>query len=72
MSERKNGVKVFKPNNQDFIVCLGGEKHLVSYYALEDLEPMEWDGLRKLKEVFSTQIKNFSSTTMKRYLTIAH
>ena len=52
MNEKKNTVKVFRPKSQSFLVCLGGTKDLVSYYDIETLKPMEWDGLRKLKEVF--------------------
>ena len=32
MKEKKCGVKIFKPEKQDFIVCLGGKNDLVSYY----------------------------------------
>ena len=40
MNEKKNSVKVFKPKNQSFLVCLGGNDDLVSYYDVETLKPM--------------------------------
>ena len=32
MKEKKNSVKVFKPKDQSFLVCLGGTEDLINYY----------------------------------------
>jgi hypothetical protein len=71
MAESKSSVKVFRPKDQSFLVCLGGTADLVSYFDIETLKRMDWDGLRRLEEVFSCELSNLNSPTMKAYLTIA-
>jgi hypothetical protein len=38
--EKKSGLKVFKPEKQDFLVAFGGKKEIVNYYDVETLKPM--------------------------------
>ena len=37
LSEKKNSFKIVKPKSQDFYVCLGGKKDVVSCYACGSL-----------------------------------
>lgn len=67
MKEEKCLHHTYKPKHQNFIVILGGQKEILSYYDSESLKAIESDILIGMKKIFTSSLGILWDKSLKNY-----